>query len=311
MKKLLCALLAAAMLSGGTALAHEDEAQLDPVLQILSEYEDADAQLDALLELRARLNDMIEQLGSEEYAPLERNDINEQVTRLQERLFELGFLSERRINGKYDNDTVKAVKQFEKANGLDNDGEASALDQIILFSDSALNKGGERAGAAAPNNPAPSEDGTSDNPAPSEDGAPDEDEVEPEADLSNLEAEPEANDIEPEADASGEPAPDGYAPFDYAEYSADPDAYEDSAVLLEGSVMQLLSAQDGVGALVLLTGDMQRIYVEADEQALDGISGGDELRICAHISGSYQYTTLLGQARALPRAVADSVEALS
>ena len=138
-------MLATALLgSGGAALAHDDDAeQLDPVVQIVSEYDNADEQLDALLELRARIDEMIAQIGSADYAPLERNDINDDVTRLQERLIELGYMT--RANGKYDNETVKAVKQFEKVNGLENDGKASVLDQLILFSDSALTKDGQPA----------------------------------------------------------------------------------------------------------------------------------------------------------------------
>lgn len=275
MKKTVCALLAAVLLSGGVALAHEQDA-VDPVLAVVAAHEDADDQIEALLELRARVDAMIEQIGSGDYAPLERNDISEAVTRLQERLAELGYLTTR-VNGKYDNETVKAVKRFEKVNGLDNDGKASVLDQLILFSDSALNKDGERLVAQ------PAEDGPA---APGAD-------------------EPEAEPAKPGADISAE-----YAPFDSAEYAADPEAYEGRAVLLEGRVVQLLTAQDDVGALVLLLDDMQRVYVELDARLLADMSGGDSLAICARIEGTYDYTTLQGGARTLPRAVADSVESL-
>lgn len=299
MKKTVCALLAAVLLSGGVALAHEQDA-VDPVLAVVAAHEDADDQIEALLELRARVDAMIAQIGSGDYAPLERNDISEAVTRLQERLAELGYLKTR-INGKYDNETVKAVKQFEKVNGLDNDGKASVLDQLILFSDSALNKDGERLVAQ------PAEDGPA---APGAD--------EPEAEPAKPGAdEPEAEPAKPGADGpEAEPAKPGadisaeYAPFDSAEYAADPEAYEGRAVLLEGRVVQLLTAQDDVGALVLLLDDMQRVYVELDVRLLADMSGGDSLAICARIEGTYDYTTLQGGARTLPRAVADSVESL-
>ncbi len=311
MKKTVCALLAAVLLSGGVALAHEQDA-VDPVLAVVAAHEDADDQIEALLELRARVDAMIAQIGSGDYAPLERNDISEAVTRLQERLAELGYLTTR-INGKYDNETVKAVKQFEKVNGLDNDGKASVLDQLILFSDSALNKDGERL-IAQPAEDGPAAPGADEPEAePAKPGA-DEPEAEPAkpgADGPETEPakpgadEPETEPAKPGADISAE-----YAPFDSAEYAADPEAYEGRAVLLEGRVVQLLTAQDDVGALVLLLDDMQRVYVELDARLLADMSGGDSLAICARIEGTYDYTTLQGGARTLPRAVADSVESL-
>lgn len=278
MKKIICTLLAAALLgSGGAALAHDDDPEhADPVIQIVSEYETAQEQIDALLELRARVDAMIEQLGSADYAPLERNDINDDVTRLQERLIELGYLD--RANGKYDNETVKAVKQFEKVNGLDNDGKASTLDQLILFSDIALNKSGQPATAASA--------------APETEPAPGVDEPDPAAD-------------KPDTEAS---ELDGYAPFDYDAYAADPESFEDSAVRLEGVVAQLLTAQEDIGGLILTTADGQRVYVEAAAAMLEGVSGGDSLCVYARISGVYEYNTITGQARSIPRAVADSLE---
>ena len=82
-------------------------------------------------------------------------------------------------------------------------------------------------------------------------------------------------------------------------------------VQLEGNVLQLLNAQGDTGALILVTDDLQRIYVEADAQTLDGISGGNRLTVYARISGTYEYTTLTGESRTLPRAVADGIDVLS
>lgn len=297
MKKFISVLLATALLgSGGAALAHDDDVeQLDPVVQIVSEYDNADEQLDALLELRARIDEMIAQIGSADYAPLERNDINDDVTRLQERLIELGYMT--RANGKYDNETVKAVKQFEKVNGLENDGKASVLDQLILFSASALTKDGQPATTVTDVNqtePAPGDvkpDPDADKPDPSAD-KPDPGADKPDPSIANLDL-------------------DSYAPFDFAEYTADPEAFQDSMVQLEGNVLQLLNAQGDTSALILVTDDLQRIYVEADAQTLDGISGGNRLTVYARISGTYEYTTLTGESRTLPRAVADGIDVLS
>ena len=311
MKKFISVLLATALLgSGGAALAHDDDAeQLDPVVQIVSEYDNADEQLDALLELRARIDEMIAQIGSADYAPLERNDINDDVTRLQERLIELGYMT--RANGKYDNETVKAVKQFEKVNGLENDGKASVLDQLILFSASALTKDGQPATTVTDVNqtePAPGDvkpDPDADKPDPSADKPdPDADKPDPDADKPN----PDANKPNPNI---ANLDLDSYAPFDFAEYTADPEAFQDSMVQLEGNVLQLLNAQGDTGALILVTDDLQRIYVEADAQTLDGISGGNRLNVYARISSTYEYTTLTGESRTLPRAVADGIDVLS
>ena len=77
------------------------------------------------------------------YVDLTRADKGDAVVLLQQRLAELGYYSGQ-AHGKYDSQTQKAVKMFEKANGLRNDGAASAEDQAVLYSDTAI-----AAGAAA------------------------------------------------------------------------------------------------------------------------------------------------------------------
>ena len=89
-----------------------------------------------LLDLRNILNDRLIEIGEYPFIQLERNDKGDEVVRVQERLQALGYLVGR-ITGKYDNETQKAMKAFEKANNLDNDGIASIADQRILFSNTA------------------------------------------------------------------------------------------------------------------------------------------------------------------------------
>lgn len=95
--------------------------------------------LDELLDIRDFLNEEIEQRGYTVYYDLTRGSTGENVSAVQDRLKELGYY-EGIISGKYDTATQKAEKQFEKANGLTNDGDASREDQTILFSDNALKK---------------------------------------------------------------------------------------------------------------------------------------------------------------------------
>ena len=101
--------------------------------------------LDELIELRDQLNAEIESRGVATRFDLQRGDKGDDVAKLQERLAELGFYGGA-ISGKFDTETQKAVKQFEKANGLENDGMASREDQAVLFSDAAV---GKNAGAGA------------------------------------------------------------------------------------------------------------------------------------------------------------------
>ena len=146
MKRLISSLLAASLLScGAGALAN---GYRDSVDKAISAIEDEGEQLDALLDMNAYIDGLIEEISQARYKVLERNDKGDDVEAMQERLAELGYYDER-VDGKFDNDTAKALKQFEKKNGLDNDGIASAYDQAILFSSGAINSEGERAGGTA------------------------------------------------------------------------------------------------------------------------------------------------------------------
>lgn len=93
--------------------------------------------VEELLELRDLLTEELLARGYVPYIDLERGAKGEDVIAVQERLQELGFFTGS-INGKYDSETQKACKRFEKANGLANDGNASRDDQRVLFDAAAV-----------------------------------------------------------------------------------------------------------------------------------------------------------------------------
>ncbi len=75
------------------------------------------------------------------YATLRMGDSGAAVTRLQNRLIQLGYLSDR-ADGKYGAKTADAVIRFQRASGLRRDGIAGQQTQTLLY-------------AATPNTPAP------------------------------------------------------------------------------------------------------------------------------------------------------------
>ena len=107
---------------------------------VLAESVDLSAMtIEELLILRDSIDNVLEEKGHRVYFDIERGAKSEEVSRIQERLTALGYYSGN-ITGKFDSETQKAFKFFEKANGLKNDGMASRADQIALFSENALAK---------------------------------------------------------------------------------------------------------------------------------------------------------------------------
>ncbi|MGN0779815.1 MAG: peptidoglycan-binding protein [Aristaeellaceae bacterium] len=70
------------------------------------------------------------------FTTLEKGDKGESVVQLQDVLKKLGYLST--ITGVYDSDTVTAVKNFQRYNGLTVDGKAGEATQQKLYSSSAV-----------------------------------------------------------------------------------------------------------------------------------------------------------------------------
>ena len=116
-----------------------------------------DLSIDELLELKTLVERELQAKGYVIYYDLTRGDKGEEVANLQERLKDLGYYSGS-ISGKYDTETQKAMKQFEKANDLHSDGDASRDDQVILFSDLAVRKEAPGTSGAAAASPKPTVD---------------------------------------------------------------------------------------------------------------------------------------------------------
>ena len=75
-----------------------------------------------------------------EYRVLKNGDDGEAVTRLQERLIELGYLNTK-ATGKFRSATEGAVKAFQRQQGIEATGIADLDTQKQLFADTALGKG--------------------------------------------------------------------------------------------------------------------------------------------------------------------------
>lgn len=99
----------------------------------------AELSLEELLKLRDEVDMMLEQKGYSVYFDIERGDKGEDVSRIQERLSQLGYYTGK-MSGKFDSETQMAFKAFEKAHDLKNDGLASREDQIVLFGSDAIAK---------------------------------------------------------------------------------------------------------------------------------------------------------------------------
>lgn len=60
------------------------------------------------------------------------------VSNLEQRLCELGYISQKGITGSYDEDTQDAVKKFQKLNNLDASGSADQKTMELLYADNAV-----------------------------------------------------------------------------------------------------------------------------------------------------------------------------
>lgn len=99
----------------------------------------SDWSMEALQDLQTMIEEELALRGSVAYYDLEFGNKGDEVAAMQTRLKELGYYSGN-ITAKFDNPTRQALKQFEKVNGLKNDGMASAEDQKVLYSDQAVGK---------------------------------------------------------------------------------------------------------------------------------------------------------------------------
>ena len=75
------------------------------------------------------------------YSPIEKGAIGENVRILQQRLIDLCYLTNDIADGQFGDNTVSAIKKFQKAVGISETGIADEMTQAILFGDVAP-KGG-------------------------------------------------------------------------------------------------------------------------------------------------------------------------
>ncbi len=94
---------------------------------------------DELLLLHNQVEIRLREMGYYPYIELANGDKGEDVIALQERLAQLNYYSET-VTGKYDGHTKAAIKDFEKANGLKQDGKAAIDEQKLIFSNQAAEK---------------------------------------------------------------------------------------------------------------------------------------------------------------------------
>ena len=138
MKRTAAWLLAFALaLCAGAARADGETAAPGTASLLNSAVDRMDAQ--ALLQLRDRVDARLRTLGAYPFVALKSGSKGDEVTALQTRLKELGYYA-KEVGATYDSATVSAMKAFEKANGLKQDGAASVADQQALYSAEALLK---------------------------------------------------------------------------------------------------------------------------------------------------------------------------
>ena len=94
---------------------------------------------DALFALRDKVNARLREIGAYPFVILKQGMKGDDVTALQNRLHDLGFFNGI-VNGVYTTATVNAMKAFEKANSLRQNGVASVEDQIALYAVGAVSK---------------------------------------------------------------------------------------------------------------------------------------------------------------------------
>lgn len=120
-------------------LAYSEDTPAEEAIQETKIFDLQSMSIDELLALQSEIQRVLADKGYIQYEELDRGSKGAAVINVQERLKELGFYIGN-ISGKYDSETQKAFKLFEKNNNLISDGKASQADLIVLFSSSASAK---------------------------------------------------------------------------------------------------------------------------------------------------------------------------
>ena len=119
----------------GAANAEEDNNDIKSV----AAFNLQEMTIEELLLLQDEIQRVLADKGYVQYEELDRGSKGDAVINVQTRMKELGFYTGS-ITGKYDTETQKAFKLFEKANSLPSDGKAAQSDLVFLFSSAAIPK---------------------------------------------------------------------------------------------------------------------------------------------------------------------------
>lgn len=79
----------------------------------------------------------------QQYRTLEINDADDDTLRMKNRLYDLGYITSAIASNKFTKNIVTYIKQFQKINGMTEDGVCSPEFQARLYSDAALTKKGK------------------------------------------------------------------------------------------------------------------------------------------------------------------------
>ncbi len=69
------------------------------------------------------------------FEPLKQGDQSEAVLKLKERLFDLGYFTTNDLNDKFNSETTKKLKRFQKDNGLEQTGVLDEATAALLYSE--------------------------------------------------------------------------------------------------------------------------------------------------------------------------------
>lgn len=108
-------------------------------IAITSSYDFAPLSDEELLGFWNSVGVELKERGAYPYTQLSKGDISIDVTNMQKRLAELYYYTGD-LTGTYNENTLKAVKAFEKANDIPEDGKMSIDNLDLLYSDAAIAK---------------------------------------------------------------------------------------------------------------------------------------------------------------------------
>lgn len=231
-----------------------------------------------LITLYANTENELHNRGIYPYVELKQNDKSDEVAKLQRRLIELGYYS-KEATGKYDSNTIAAMKAFEKAAGLKIDGIASVNDQTQIFSDKAISK------------PTPTPKPTK-KPTPKPTAKP-------------------TKKPTPKPKPTKTPDPrKAYEKFSYDDAARYPDYNKGSKVKVIGRVLQVLgNRKDGFEMRVASKGRYDDIvYLVTKGGHYENILEDDTINFYCVLNGDYTYKSTMGQSITLPIAIVDFYE---